>query len=77
MRLKDQVAVITGAAQGIGREYALRFAAEGAAVALLDKRVEQAQDGRKGNHRQGCEGDRTRLRRDRRKADGGNCQARQ
>jgi len=42
MRLKDQVAVITGAAQGIGREYAWRFAAEGAAVALLDKRVEQA-----------------------------------
>src|SRR5262249_1687750 len=34
---------ITGAAQGIGREYALRFAAEGAAVALLDKRIEQAQ----------------------------------
>jgi len=43
MRLKDYVAVITGAAQGIGREYALRFAAEGAAVALLDKRIEQAQ----------------------------------
>ena len=47
MRLKDQVAVITGAAQGIGREYAWRFAAEGAAVALLDKRVEQAQDAAK------------------------------
>jgi NAD(P)-dependent dehydrogenase (short-subunit alcohol dehydrogenase family) len=41
MRLKDKVAVITGAAQGIGRAYALRFAQEGAAVALLDKRVEQ------------------------------------
>ncbi len=43
MRLKDKVAVITGAAQGIGRAYSLRFAAEGAAVALLDKRIEQAQ----------------------------------
>jgi NAD(P)-dependent dehydrogenase (short-subunit alcohol dehydrogenase family) len=44
MKLKDKVAVITGAAQGIGREYSIRFAEEGAAVALLDKRIEQARD---------------------------------
>ena len=32
MRLKDKVAIITGASQGIGREYALRFAREGAKI---------------------------------------------
>lgn len=36
MRLKDRVAIITGAAQGIGRCYALRFAQEGAKVACAD-----------------------------------------
>jgi len=41
VRLQDQVAVITGAAQGIGREYALRFAREGAAVVIADLREEQ------------------------------------
>ena len=42
MRLKDRVAIITGAAQGIGRSYALRFAREGANVVVADIREEAA-----------------------------------
>lgn len=36
MRLKDRVAVISGAARGIGRAIAFTFSREGAKVALLD-----------------------------------------
>jgi 3-oxoacyl-[acyl-carrier protein] reductase len=36
MRLDDKVAIITGAGHGIGKAYAHRFAAEGAAVVIAD-----------------------------------------
>jgi len=45
MRLKDKVAIITGGSQGIGREYALRFAREGARIVVADIREAQAQEG--------------------------------
>ncbi len=43
MRMKDKVAVVTGAASGIGREIALAYAREGAKVAVADLRLEAAQ----------------------------------
>lgn len=36
MRLKDQVAMITGGGSGLGREACMLFAAEGAKIAVLD-----------------------------------------
>ncbi|TXS90182.1 glucose 1-dehydrogenase [Parahaliea maris] len=41
MRLKDKVAIITGASQGIGEATARRFAEEGARVVLAARRQEQ------------------------------------
>ena len=42
MRLKDKVAVVTGAASGIGKEIALVFAREGAKLAIADLNLEAA-----------------------------------
>jgi len=44
MLLKDKTALITGAARGIGRAIALRFAAEGADVAFTDLRLDENTD---------------------------------
>lgn len=42
MRLEDKVAVITGAGQGLGRAYALRFAEEGAYIVVADIQEDNA-----------------------------------
>jgi NAD(P)-dependent dehydrogenase (short-subunit alcohol dehydrogenase family) len=44
MRLKDKVALITGAGSGIGRQSALLFAREGAAVVAVDLNEQAARD---------------------------------
>jgi 3-hydroxybutyrate dehydrogenase len=43
MKLKNKIAIITGAAGGIGRAMAERFVSEGARVAIADLNVEAAQ----------------------------------
>ena len=44
MKLKDKVAVITGAASGIGRATAELFAGEGARIVVADINPEPAQE---------------------------------
>jgi NAD(P)-dependent dehydrogenase (short-subunit alcohol dehydrogenase family) len=44
MRLKDKVALITGAGSGIGRESALLFAREGAVIAVVDVNDDAARE---------------------------------
>ncbi|MBX9788842.1 MAG: SDR family oxidoreductase [Pirellulales bacterium] len=43
MRLKDQVAVVTGAGSGIGRAIAVRFAAEGARIVVAELNAESGE----------------------------------
>lgn len=42
MSLSDRIALVTGAASGIGKDIALRFAREGAAVAVADLNADRA-----------------------------------
>ncbi len=42
MKLQEKVAIITGAGQGIGRAFALRFAQEGASVVIADIQEDKA-----------------------------------
>ncbi|KQR77532.1 3-hydroxybutyrate dehydrogenase [Rhizobium sp. Leaf341] len=43
MKLKDKVCIVTGAASGIGRAIAARYAAEGARVAIADLSLEASE----------------------------------
>lgn len=44
MRLQDKIAVVTGAARGIGRAISLRFGQEGAGVAIVDLREDEGRE---------------------------------
>ena len=62
MKLKEKVAVVTGAARGLGKEIARAFAAEGARVAIMDRdavELKKTADmiSRTGNKIMACSGD--------------------
>lgn len=44
MRLNEQVAIVTGAGRGIGREIALRLAQEGAHIVIADVNLDEANE---------------------------------
>ena len=44
MRLRDKIAIVTGAASGIGKHIGTRFAQEGARVAIADLNLDGAQE---------------------------------
>ena len=42
-KLKDKIAIVTGAAQGLGKEIAIEFARQGAHIVLIDINQKEAQ----------------------------------
>ncbi len=53
MRMKDKIAIVTGAASGIGLEIATRYAEEGAKVCIADLSLERAEAAAEGIRKQG------------------------